>query len=64
MIPFFVLLLLHNHDFHLLNTKHRQLPYLYSRGVEPTPEKDDATAQVFVRYLPAFSSIDFSDEKV
>ena len=46
----------------------RSSRYLYFRGVEHLLKGwlcDDASdSWVFVRYLPAFSSIDFSDEKV
>ena len=70
MIPFFVLFLLHNRDFHPdRQTDSRSCSrYLYFRGVEHLLKGwlcDDASdSWVFVRYLPAFSSIDFSDEKV
>ena len=50
------------------DTDSRSSRYLYFKGVEHLLKGwlcDDASdSWVFVRYLPAFSSIDFSDEKV
>ena len=71
MIPFFVLFLLHNRDFHPRQTDRQQklLSLSLFQGCGTPPKRmtmcDDASdSWVFVRYLPAFSSIDFSDEKV
>ena len=55
MIPFFVLFLLHNHDFHLLNTKHRQRPLSLFEGCGTNSRKgwcySSSLCSLFARFF-------------